>query len=161
MAKCQPDLDLKIQILTAKGYESEIDLLTDDVLKPFGKTKTDVQSVGWTDHFNDSVYTELGLAGTGHPLIGSGSATLSFCDGKVGELSDIFYQDFDEAKDHYGGKIHWNHERRYMMTGWSGPHYEKHPKGTHVIDSAPWIQVCASGSDGTRFVKRMPWIPKP
>jgi hypothetical protein len=161
MPKSQRDLELKIQILTANGYVSEIDLLSDEALKPFERTKMDVRAVEWTDHLSDSLYMELGLAGPGHPLIGSGTATVRFRDGKEGELSDIFYQDFNEAKDHYGGKMHWNHERRYMMTGWSEPRYEKHPKRTHVIDSAHWIQICASGSDGSQFLKRMPWIPKP
>ena len=69
---------MRIQIVTAKGYRNEIDLLSDEVLRPFGKTKKDVWSVRWSDHFSDSVYTELDLASPRHPLIGSGSATMCF-----------------------------------------------------------------------------------
>jgi len=107
--------ELKLQVQTASGYTIELDLLTDKALSRFGKSTTDVRSVDWSDHFSDSVYTELGLASSHHPLIGSGSTMLGFQDGKVGEMSDIFYQDYNEARNHFRGLPHWNHERRYSM----------------------------------------------
>lgn len=119
--------ELRIQIVTASGYSREIDLLSDEVLAPFGKNKKDVQCVRSTNHFSGSVYTELELAGPHHPLIGSGSAAVRFRSGEMGEISDIFYQDYKEAGSHCDGKPHWNHQRRYMMEGWPKPCYEKQP----------------------------------
>ena len=151
--------ELKLQVQTASGYTIELDLLTDKALSRFGKSTTDVRSVDWSDHFSDSVYTELGLASSHHPLIGSGSTMLGFQDGKVGEMSDIFYQDYNEARNHFRGLPHWNHERRYSMPDGS-IQWDKRPEGTHIIDQADWIEISAWSSDGTRFVKKMPWVPR-
>ncbi|MGD0422988.1 MAG: hypothetical protein ABSA92_05970 [Candidatus Bathyarchaeia archaeon] len=134
--------EMRIQIVTAKGYRNEIDLLSDEVLRPFGKTKKDVWSVRWSDHFSDSVYTELDLASPRHPLIGSGSATMCFRGGEVGEMSDIFYQDYNDAHNHFAGKPHWNHERRYKMDGQN-----------HTMRSIPREHTLLIGHLGFRYLR--------
>lgn len=152
--------NLKIEIRTATGFQIEYDLVSDNYLRTFGKSVDDIKDVRWADHFPGSIYTELGLAGPHHPLIGSGSGHFCFKDGSCGEVSEIFYQDFNEKNDHFAGKEHWNHERRYAMTSWSEPRMEKHPNEAHIIDKAEWLELKVSNSKGDLVVKRAPWEAK-
>jgi len=132
------------------------ELVTAENLARFGKTANDVQSVTYSEYYPGNPYTELNLAGTAHPIIGSGSALVGFKDGSSAAISDIFYEDLNPNRDHCNGQPHWNLERRFEYDKWSEPQFDKHPN-YHCIPQSAWIETLSEEGSGSRKRTTLLW----
>lgn len=132
------------------------DLVTDENLARFGKVQSDIRSVTYSEHYPGDPYTELGLAGPAHPVIGSGSALVSFNDGSSATICDVFYEDLNPKRDHCNGQPHWNLERRFEHDKWPEPQFDKHPN-YHCIPQSAWIEILSEVGSGSQKNTRLLW----
>lgn len=120
------------------------ELLTDENIKMFDKSRQDIASVEYRQYYPAYPYTEAGVAWKGHPLVGSGSAIVHFNDGTKATISDVFYQDPNLMQNHSEGLPHWNKERRFMYDRWPSPRTYMSIE-YHNIPKSPYIDIVAQG----------------
>jgi hypothetical protein len=132
-------------------------LITDANLSRFGRTVNEIHSITYSEHYpGGKPYTELGLAGAAHPIVGSGSVWVKFNDGSRATISEIFYQDYNPNADHCNGKPHWNREQRFMYDTRPTPQFNKHPPN-HCIPKSAWIEILSERRSGSIQRKRLVW----
>lgn len=86
------------------------------------------------------LYTERGLASSGHPCAGSACVLIQTNDGRRGSIDDIFYYDWNPHSSHAGGLRHWNLERRFVLDGRQVGKVDK-TLPAHQIPDSPYLEI--------------------
>ncbi len=105
----------KVRFVGASELLTEMDLLTDKELEPFGIRAADIGHVTECFAVPGYLYEEMGEASASHPC--AGSVCMGFQDqlGQRFSVDVIAYYDRNPLMNHAGGEPHWNLEKRYMQ----------------------------------------------
>jgi len=138
----------KVQLATEQTSCSEIDLIDDDHLRPFGIKAQQIRNVSACYDVPGYLYEEIGEAKATHPCAGSVCMIFSDTHGQLCSTDVIAYYDFNPAKKHAEGKPHWNVEIRNMRNGQEIAR-SKPPDG-HVIQDSVEITFISEFNGTTR-----------
>ena len=102
------------------------------------------------------LYEERGVASPFHPCGGSIGIFVLGKDDIRRSIEEIFYYDYNVNQNHYDGKPHWNHEKRFSdgQRTWRIKNVEH-----HQIPDSPSIRIMIRDSKGNilkeKTVKRV------
>jgi len=142
--------------------ELSYDLLDNDNLRVFGVSRNDIKEVKPIWAIPGYLYEELGVAGPHHRLIGSACASFSTVNGRNYSIDDLWYYDENIKKTHFGGRPHWNHERRFVKHTKAGPvvlDKTPHVEG-HIIEPSPYLDLSMNPGPKGKRVKKRVYRPK-
>ena len=142
--------------------EETWDLLADENLSVLGLTYDDILKIEYSEYYPGDPYTELGIAREHHPAMGSGVAHFITKDNREATIADIWYQDYTPHPPI--NRPHWNHQRRFMIDGWSKFQLLNIPEEHHQLVKTDYINIIGEGMagkpDGTKKVRKLDWHRK-
>ena len=139
-------------------YKVSYDLLEKENLDRIGISREDIKDAIPVFHVPGYLYEENGLAGKNHQLLGSACTSICTYDERKFSIDDLWYFDENKGKTHFGGKPHWNHERRWVNHSNDKSEiidYEKHAE-PHSIEESPYMDISLTDMEnGKKSSKRV------
>lgn len=152
-----PNDELIVEVDSPK-WKLRYNLLDDANIRKIGIPRSEIVEVEPIFAIPGYLYEERGVAGPHHRLIGSACASFYTRDNRLFSIDDLFYFDENPKRSHFGGRQHWNHERRIVEHTAGKPRIllkTKHVKG-HVMDSTHYVDISLDpGPDRIKVKKRV------
>lgn len=156
--KFSPSKPISVEIRIPPKTKISYDLLDKENLEKIGISRNDIREVEPIFAVPGYLYEEEGIARKHHRLLGSACAALATYDNRRYSIDDLWYFDENVKKDHFGGKEHWNHERRIVDHSNHESkilYFTKHVK-PHIIPVSPYIEISLDpGPKGKKVKKRV------
>lgn len=159
--KISPLDPIKVEVTIAPSTRFSFDLLDKRNLKKIGISRSHIREVDPIFAIPGYLYEEEGVAGKHHRLLGSACACFTLYDDRRYSIDDIWYFDENTKKNHFGGREHWNHERRIIEHSNQGPKIldiTNHVEG-HAITASPYIDISLDPGPRGRKVKKRVFRP--
>lgn len=156
--KISPFDPLQVEVTPPDETGFSYDLLDEQNLERIGINRADIEEVRPVFAVPGYLYEEEGVAGKHHRLLGSVCAELTTYDNRRCSIDDLWYFDENVKKNHFGGKPHWNHERRFVdhSTEECKILYRIRHVEPHIIPASPYIDISLDpGPEGKKAKKRV------
>jgi len=151
-------IKIVVEATIPNGPKFSYDLLNKRNLRSCGISREGIKEVETVFAVPGYLYEELGVAGLHHPLVGSACSILVTWDGRRLSIDDIWYFDENIERNHFNGRPHWNHERRFVEHTSKGDRLIDRTKQVegHTIPASPYIDLSLDpGPEGTKVKQRV------
>ena len=136
------------------GETNDFELLMENNLRRIGITKQEISSINTFQYLPGTLYPEQGNFSEQHPAGGSFGAHIYLHDGRDAWLYGRVSYDYNQNKDHFNGKPHWNYDIIGISPdGETLPPYTRMP--FHGLPDSDYLEISIANLEDDCVVYRV------